>query len=151
MGLEYLGRMVSSGQVRRVVLDAQNLWGNDSGVYIWALAAAADRYGVRALDLYLDDVQHRWSSDDVRYHLERGRPVILQVAYRALPGRETSLYGGDHYVIVTGLAGEGFLYHDPVDSDGVGYDRFMTTAELQRAMSATDRRYAYAGFALSRS
>jgi hypothetical protein len=151
MGLEYLGRTVSSGQVRRAVLNVQNLWGDDAGVYIWALASAADRYGMRALDLYVDDVRHRWSPEDVRYHLERGRPVILQVAYRALPGRDMALYGGDHYVIVTGLVGDGFLYHDPIDSDGVGYDRFMTTAELARAMSATDRRYAYAGFALTSS
>jgi hypothetical protein len=151
MGLEYLGRTVSSGRVRRVVLDAQNLWGDDSGVYIWALAAAADRYGMRALDLFTDGVQRRWSTDDVRQHLERGRPVILQVAYRALPARETALYGGDHYIIVTGLVGDGYLYHDPIDSDGVGYDRYMTTAELERAMEATDRRYAQAGFALSRS
>jgi hypothetical protein len=52
---------------------------------------------------------------------------------------------------VTGLVGENFLYHDPVDSDGVGYDRIMTTAELARAMQATDRRYTQAGFALTRA
>jgi hypothetical protein len=150
MGLAYFGRAVNSGQVRRVVLDAQNVWGDDAGVYIWALAAAASRYGMRALDLYVDEVQHRWSTDDVRSHLQQGRPVILQVAYRALPSREAALYGGDHYIIVTGLVADGFLYHDPIDVDGVGYDRFMTTAELERAMAATDRRYAYAGFALTR-
>jgi hypothetical protein len=151
MGLEYLGKQATSEQVRRTVLRAQNIFGDDAGVFIWALAESAGRYGAQALDLYVDGVQHRWSTDDVRYHVERGRPVILQVAYRALPGRADALYGGDHYVIVTGLVGGNFLYHDPVDSDGVGYDRIMMTAELARAMQATDRRYTQAGFALTRA
>ncbi len=149
MGLEYLGKSLSSGQVRRVALDAQGIRGNDVGTYIWALAAAADRLEARALDLYEDRGQHRWSTDDVRRHVENGEPVILQVAYRALPGRENALYGGDHYIIVTGLVDDGFLYNDPVDSDGIGYDRVMTAAQLDQAMNATDRRYVHAGFALA--
>ncbi len=151
MGLEYLGRRVSSERVRRVVLDAQNIHGNDVGTFIWALAAAAGHFEARAIGLYEGGVQRRWSTDDVRHHVENGEPVILQVAYRALPGRENALYGGDHYIIVTGLVGDGFLYNDPVDSDGIGYDRVMTAAQLERAMNATDRRYAYAGFALARA
>jgi hypothetical protein len=149
MGLEYLGQRVTSARVRRVVLDAQDVHGDDAGTYVWALAAAADRLGARAVGLSDDGGQHRWTTDDVHRHLEKGEPVILQVAYRALPGRERAPYGGDHYVIVTGLVADGFLYNDPVDSDGLGYDRVMTTAELDRAMNATDRRFAHAGFALA--
>lgn len=149
MGLEFLGKPVDSGSLRKLVLDAQKLWGDHVGVYIWALAAVAERYGFRALDLSTDGVQRRWTTDHIRVHLEQGHPVILQVAYRALPGREAALYGGDHYIIVIGATADGFLYHDSIDSDGVGYDRIMTEAELERAMRATDRPYAYAGFALA--
>ncbi len=150
MGLEYLGKRVTPERVRPVVLDAQDIHGNDVGTFVWALAAAAERFEVRAVGLYDNGVQRQWTTDDVRDHLGNREPVILQVAYRALPGRESAPYGGDHYVIVTGLIGNGFLYNDPVDSDGLGYDRVMTAAQLDAAMNATDRRYAHAGFALTR-
>jgi len=149
MGLEALGIEVSSAQLRREVLDAQGLWGNDVGVYMEALARVGAGHGARVLDLFQGRALKRWSLDDIRAHLHAGQPVILQVRFRALPGHQGAPYYGDHFIIVTGLVGDDFLYNDPIDSDGLGYDRLMTPAELQRAMNANDRKYAYAGFALA--
>lgn len=147
MALASRGIHATSQEVRNVVLDAQEIWDDDAGTYIWALAMAAEVYGLRPLDLYEHGVQKRWTVADVRRHVEAGRPVLLQVRYRALPGREQKNYFGDHYVVVTGLVENGFLYHDPIDSDGPGYDRFMTAAQLGAAMNAADRRFSFAGFA----
>ena len=40
--------------------------------------------------------------------------MIVQVVYRGLPGREDSGYWGDHYIVITGLMGDQFLYNDPI-------------------------------------
>ena len=74
----------------------------------------------------------------------------MQVRFRGLPGRTFSSYFGDHYIILTGMNGDNFVYNDPLDSDGAGYGRQISPGQLQIAMNATDRRWAYAGFALTR-
>jgi len=150
MGLGSLGINVSSTELRRQVLNAQGIWGNNVGSLIDALARVASSYGARPIGLFDGNRIARWSLEDVREQLRAGRPVIAQVRFRALPGRAGVRYFNDHYIILTGLSGESFLYNDPVDSDGPGADRLLTAAQLEAAMNASDQRYAYAAFALSR-
>jgi hypothetical protein len=160
MALESFGVNLPPTQVREQVLDSENFspTDNDAGSYIWALADVAIEHGLRAVGLY-DNVDakelHRWTTDEVRDSLKRGQPVIVQVVYRGLPGREDSQYYGDHYVIVTGLVGDNFLYNDPIGGrvarEVPGFDRVMTPAQLQRAMRASDTPYANSAFALTRS
>jgi hypothetical protein len=129
---------------------------DDAGTWIWALARVAERNGVRALGLYEEDgtTLRRWSIDDVRANVRAGRPVIAQVVYRGLPGRENSNYYGDHYVVITGLMGDDFLYNDPIGGvaadEPPGWDRIMTATQLRRAMRASDTPYAFSAFSLSR-
>ena len=98
---------------------------------------------------------HRWTLDEIRGSVRIGQPVIVQVVYRGLPGREDSGYYGDHYIIVTGLMGDNFLYNDPIGGqvarEAPGYDRLMSPAQLTRAMRASDTGYAYTAFGLSRN
>jgi hypothetical protein len=47
------------------------------------------------------------------------------------------LYWGDHYIVITGVSGEYFLYNDPID-DGPGYGRLIHAEQLRRAMAASD-------------
>lgn len=148
MGLGSLGINVSSTELRRQVLNSQGIWGNNVGSLIDALARVASIYGARPIGLFDGNRIARWSLDDVRAQLRAGRPVIAQVRFRALPGRAGVRYFNDHFIIVTGLSGDNFLYNDPLDSDGRGADRLMTPAQLEAAMNATDQRYAYAAFAL---
>ncbi|MEA2642227.1 MAG: Peptidase like family [Chloroflexota bacterium] len=150
MALGAYGIDVASAELRTQTLDAQGMWGDEAGTLLDALAQVAQSYGVRPIGLYGSQGFRRWSVADVRQQLEAGRPVIVQVLFRALPGREASLYYGDHYVVLTGLVGDSFLYNDAVDSDGVGYDRLMSADTLQQAMRASDKRYAYTAFALAR-
>lgn len=151
MALAALGVEVSPGLLRPKVLDAQRIWGNNVGSLITALATVAESYGVRALDLR--DEQgglRRWTLDELRGQVRAKRPVLVQASFRALPGREQAAFYGDHFILLTGLLDDGFLYNDSINSDGLGWDRVISGARLVTAMDATDRRYAYTAFALAR-
>jgi len=150
MGLGAFGINVSPTEARRQVLNAQGMWGNNVGTLMTALASVAQSYGLRPVGLYNGNAIARWSLDDLRAELRAGHPVIVQVRFRSLPGRARVAYFGDHYIILTGLSGENFVYNDPLPSDGAGPNRLMTPSQLSTAMNASDSRFAYAGFALTR-
>jgi hypothetical protein len=157
MALEAFGLNLAPADLRGQVLNSENFESddNDAGSYIWALADVAHNLGIQAQGLYdADGSLHHWSADDIRARLRAKEPVILQVVYRALPGRQDSGYYGDHYIVITGLLGDQFLYNDPIGgreaNEAPGYDRVMTPEQLQKAMRASDSAYAYSGFALTR-
>ncbi len=158
MAMSVFGVNVPLGPLREQVLVAQDMNPSDadSGSFVWALGSVAESYGLQAVSLYESDGQtlHRWTVDDVRQQVKQGRPVVLQARYRALPGHEDIAYYGDHFVVVTGLVGDNFLYDDPIPSSGSkakpGWDRVMTPAQLDLAMNASDQDFAYTGFAVAR-
>jgi LysM repeat protein len=151
MALDAFGASVSSAQLRTEALAAQGMRGNDVGTLITALARVAEQHGLRAMDLFSSDGDlQRWSLGDIRTHVGQGHPVVVQVRYRALPGRESVAFFGDHYLLITGLVGDRFLYNDAIDADGLGWDRLLTPERLQTAMDASDRRYAFSAFAIGR-
>lgn len=150
MVLEGFGISVPPGQLRAEVLDTQRIWGNNVGTLITALASVVERHGLQTHGLYDGDSVRRWTLDDVRAELRLLRPVVVQTRYRALPGREGAAYYGDHYIVVTGILDDGFLYNDPIDFDGTGWDRVISGERLAKAMDASDRRYAFAAFSVSR-
>ena len=157
MALETFGVNMPPPDLRAQVLDTENFQPDDTdaGSFIWALADVAADHGVRTTGLYDEDGSlHHWTPDEIRSSLLAGHPVIVQVVYRALPGRSESGYYGDHYIIITGLVGDSFLYNDPIGgtsaNEGPGYDRLMTPTQLQHAMHASDSQYAFSAFSLSR-
>ena len=132
------------------MLIAQGFGGNSVGTLIDALARTASNNGAKPTGLFDGNQVHRWSTGDLRAQLRARHPVIVQVKFRGLPGRTFSSYFGDHYIILTGLNGDNFVYNDPLNSDGSGFSRQISAAQLEIAMNATDRRWAYAGFALTK-
>jgi LysM repeat protein len=149
MALDAFGVSIAPRQLRAEALDAQHMYGNGVGTLITALAQVAEEHGLQALDLRGDDGSiNRWSLDDVRAHVRLGEPVIVQVRYRSLPGRGGAYYFGDHYILVTGIVGDGFLYNDPINVDGLGWDRVISGAALDVAMNTSDGRYAHAAVAI---
>ena len=151
MALSAFGVDVPPRQLRSEALDAQHMHGNGVGTLITALAAVADEHGLSAVDLREDAGSlKRWSLDDIRAHIRQSEPVIVQVRYRSLPGRGGAYYFGDHYILVTGVVGDGFLYNDPIDVDGLGWDRVISGATLNVAMNASDSQYAHSAVAISR-
>jgi LysM repeat protein len=150
MALEAFGVSMSGGRLRQQALDAQHIYGNHVGTLLTALAQVVQQQGLSVLGLYDGGGLHRWSLDDIRAQIGRGHPVVVQVRYRSLPGRANVFYFGDHYILVTGVVSQGFLYNDPMNVDGIGWDRVMSADRLRAAMNASDARYAYAAFAVAR-
>lgn len=151
MALDAFGVNVTPRQLRAEALDAQHMYGNGTGTLITALAQVAEEHGLSANDLRAEDGSiRRWTLDDIRAHVQAGEPVIVQVRYRSLPGRGGAYYFGDHYILVTGVVGDGFLYNDPIDVDGLGWDRVISGASLRTAMNASDQRYAYSAVGIGR-
>jgi LysM repeat protein len=150
MAMEALGVSVAPRQVRAAALDAQHIYGNHVGTLITALAQVAQQHGLSVAGLYDGGGVHRWSLDELRAQVAQGHPVVVQVRYRSLPGRGGAYYYGDHYIVVTGVVKAGFLYNDPMDFDGIGWDRVISADRLRTAMNASDQRYAYAAFAIGR-
>lgn len=151
MALDAFGINVPTRQLRAEALDAQHMYGNSVGTLITALAQVVSQNGLSAVDLHDESgALRRWSLDDIRAHLQQGHPVIVQVRYRSLPGRGGAYYFGDHYILLTGVAGDGFLYNDPIDIDGLGWDRVISGATLHTAMNASASQYAYTAVAVGR-
>jgi LysM repeat protein len=147
MILAAFGVDIAPAQLRPAVLNAQGMHGHRIGTLLTALAAVGERKGVQIFDLYQGDTLKRWSLDDIRAHLSQGRPVLAQVYFRRLPGYEAVPYYGDHYIVITGALDEGFLYNDPLNHDGPGWDRVISNQRLEAAMDASDRRFRQAAFA----
>lgn len=150
MVLESFGVSVSPADVRPKVLAAQGIYGHYTGTLLTALARVAENFGLKALDLYDGNDINRWTNDEIRAHLRQGHPVIAQVYYRRLPGNEGAGYYADHYIVITGVLDDGFLYNDPINHDGPGWDRVISGERLRAAMDASDTRYRYAAFAAAR-
>jgi LysM repeat protein len=151
MALNAFGVAVPPRQLRAAALSAQHMSGNGVGTLITALAQVVQQNGLSALDLRDEEgALHRWGLDDVRAQIRQGHPVIVQVRYRSLPGRGGAYYFGDHYILVTGVVGDGFLYNDPIDIDGLGWDRVISGATLNVAMNASAGGYAHTAFAVGR-
>jgi hypothetical protein len=159
MALESFGVNLPPPDLRGQVLSLEDTDPADTeaGAFIWALAQVARSQGVQTHGLYDTDgdALHHWSLDEIRDSVRRGQPVIVQVVYRGLPGREDSGYWGDHYIVITGLMGDQFLYNDPIGGSAArespGWDRIMGPSALERAMRASDTRYAFTAFGLSRN
>ena len=151
MVLESFGIRVPQPALRKEVLAYQpDEDCDDCGVYLQNMAAAIASHGLKVHGLRDDKPEdfHRWTLDEVRREVRAGRPVVVQVFYRGLPGRANSGYWGDHYVVVHGMVGDRFIFNDPIDVDGPGYSRLMTEKALDFAMSQSD--FPYAAFSISR-
>ena len=158
MVLGAYGWDVPTGEVRGLVNNLQGTWGvYEAGSFIENLAVVAERYNLRPLGLFPKgggafkppgkNVLRRWTLDELRRALDAGYPVVPQVHYRGLPGHEDAEYWGDHYVVVTGYFGDGFVYHDPVDKHEPGANRFVEAAQLAAAWQRSE--FPYAAFAVA--
>ncbi|MBI2755123.1 MAG: C39 family peptidase [Chloroflexi bacterium] len=158
MVAESFGINATVADIRTRIMLAQgsSMYDVDNGSYVWALADVATQMGLKVFGLREADgtTLRRWTVEEARAEVQRGNPVVLQVRYRSLPRREEALYYGDHYIVLTGILGDSFIYNDsiwgPGENEGPGYDRVITAANLRVAMNAADREYAYTGFALNR-
>jgi uncharacterized protein YvpB len=150
MVLAAYGKDVPTMDVRKHVNKLQGTEGAyDSGTFIENIFWVAKSYGMRPNGLWPNPQaknHKKWTLDEVRAKLDDGQPIIPQVWYRGLPGRESKAYNGDHYIVLIGYAGDDFLYNDPIDKDGPGYARRISAAQLDKAWRNSD--FPYAGVAI---
>jgi hypothetical protein len=131
MVLAAFGLEVGPSQVRDYLNSLIDNYNTDLGTSLDALSRIAREAGLTPLDLYSDSGGYRnWSTDAVRWHVQHGRPVITLVKYRNLPGHGQSLSEFDHYIVISGLTPNGFIYNDAAFATTLGYGLEISDVEL---------------------
>jgi hypothetical protein len=134
MVLAGFGLDVGPSQVRDYLNNMIDNYNTDDGTSLDALSRIARQAGLTPMDLYSDQGGYRnWSTDAVRWHIQQGHPVITLVKYRNLPGHTSSLSQFDHYIVLTGLTPNGFIYNDGAFATTLGYGLEISDVELEYA------------------
>jgi hypothetical protein len=137
MAIESFGMYVPTAQARVLASRSMGIYDPFSGTTLESLQAVAESFGLQGLDLHENGRYRRWTLDDVRTHLRAGHPVIPQLRYRLMPGREWLWVGYDHYVVITGMVGDDFVINDPIGINGHG-ERVLSGQQLLRAWMNSD-------------
>jgi hypothetical protein len=134
MVLAGFGLEVGPSQVRDYLNSLIDNFNTDLGTSLDVLARIATQAGLTPMDLYSSQGGYRnWSTDAVRWHVQQGHPVITLVKYRNLPGHTSSLSDFDHYIVITGLTPNGFIYNDGAFATTLGYGLEISDVELEYA------------------
>ena len=114
----------------------QDTVGQRTGTALQHLTHVAEDFGLSTYGLYATDGSFRsWTPDDIRAQLQQGRPVMALVRLYLLPGYEWIGPRWAHYILVTGQAGDDFVYSDPYQIDpGIGRGGRISAAGLTEAM-----------------
>jgi hypothetical protein len=134
MVLAGFGLEVGPSQVRDYLNNLIDNFNTDLGTSLDALSRIARDAGLTPMDLYSDGGGYRnWSTDAVRWHVQQGHPVLTLVKYKNLPGHGKSLSEFDHYIVITGLTPNGFIYNDGAFATTLGYGLEISDVELEYA------------------
>jgi hypothetical protein len=114
----------------------QGTVGMRTGTALEHIARVAEDFGVAAHGLYAPDGRfHTWTLDEIRAQLRQGRPVMPLVRLYLIPGYEGIGTRWGHYILLTGIAADGFTYSDPLQTDPVGgATRTIGADQLARAI-----------------
>ncbi|MBM2812499.1 MAG: hypothetical protein HW416_3258, partial [Chloroflexi bacterium] len=135
MILDGFGMSRTNGDLRFLMHTYQGTVGMRTGTALQHVAHVGQDLGLQPIGLYNGTDFTRWTVDDVRRELMAGRPVIPLVKYRLLPGHEESTVRFDHYVVIHGVDGDRFLYHDPSYGNELeGSSLWITADQLDAAM-----------------
>ncbi|MGI9149341.1 MAG: C39 family peptidase, partial [Chloroflexota bacterium] len=134
MVLAGFGLEVGPSQVRDYLNSLIDNFNTDLGTSLDVLSRIGRDAGLTPMDLYSDGGGYRnWSTDAVRWHVQQGHPVLTLVKYKNLPGHSRSLSEFDHYIVITGLTPNGFIYNDGAFATTLGYGLEISDVELEYA------------------
>ena len=105
----------------------------EQGTSLYALAQIAQEAGLSVFGPSGRVGYQSWTVDAIRDQIRAGHPVVTLTKYRRLPGHFGSVTDFDHYIVITGLAGEDFVYNDGAYSTEYGYNLIITPEQLERA------------------
>ena len=160
MVLAYYGIDDSVWDVRARSMQAQHSWWDDPGgysdrygVFLYNLASVAESFGLHADGLWARDAERtdhflQWTPLALRREIQADHPVIVEVAYRALPTHAGSRALDDHYIVVHGTIGNDFVYSDPMGIGDSGPLQQISETDLMAAMAGASA--PQAGFAAVR-
>ena len=134
MVLAGFGLEVGPSQVRDYLNNLIDNFDTDLGTSLDVLSRIGTEAGLTPMDLYSDRGGYRnWSTEAVRWHVQQGHPVLTLVKYRNLPGHTSSVSEFDHYIVITGLTPNGFIYNDGAFATTLGYGLEISDVELEYA------------------
>jgi hypothetical protein len=134
MVLAGFGLEVGPSQVRDYLNNLIDNYNTDLGTSLDVLSRIATQAGLTPMDLYSKQGGYRnWSTEAVRWHVLQGHPVITLVKYRNLPGHTSSVSEFDHYIVISGLTTNGFIYNDGAFATTLGYGLEISDVELEYA------------------
>ena len=131
MVLTAFGLDIDPPSVRDYLNHLVGNYDTESGTSLYVLARIAQEAGLHTFGT-ASGLQG-WTIDAVREQVRAGHPVITLTKYRRLPGHFGSVTEFDHYIVITGLAGDDFVYNDAAYSTEYGYNLLISPAQLQRA------------------
>jgi hypothetical protein len=133
MILAAFGIRTTPGAVRNYVNSLSGVYSAGVGTSLDHLGRVLRESGLEVSDLHNGRSYLRWSTDLLREHIQAGHPVMTLVKYRALPGHTGSWSEFDHYIVISGLAGDDFIYNDAAYSGASGYGLLISPRDLERA------------------
>jgi hypothetical protein len=137
MVLAGFGLEVSPSDIRDFLNWRIDNYDAQAGTSLEELSSIARLAGATPLDLYGPNGFRVWSVGAIRWHVERGNPIITLVKYRELPGRQAANTDFDHYVVITGTTPDGFIFNDPAFGNETGYGLAISRHELEQAWAAS--------------
>ena len=139
MAMEYFGHNYSTHAVRESINVMTGNWNTHIGVDWRYLKAALERRDFAVTGPHNARGGYvQWTLADLVAQVEQGRPPILLVHYRSLPGHDEDEWFGDHYIIFLGLTGDGrVVYHDPGFPNQDGAYLTIDQEQFERAWSNT--------------
>jgi hypothetical protein len=135
MVLAGFGLEVDPAELRDYVNYLTGDYDAEDGTGLDVITRVGREAGLHTFGLYGGGGYRAWSVDEVREQVRAGHPVITLVKYRSLPGNGTSLSEFDHYIVITGLAGEDLIYNDPAFTSDYGFNLLISAGDLERAWS----------------
>jgi predicted double-glycine peptidase len=134
MVLNAFGVRQSPGAVRELVNGMTGNYSTGVGTSLDHLGQVVGQAGLEVIDLHAESGGYqRWGVEQVRAHLQAGHPVVTLVKYRLLPSSYGARAQFDHYVVITGLAGDNLVYSDPAFTGEHGSGLVISPSELERA------------------
>lgn len=144
---------VAIADLRRSVNQFMGSYWVNNGSTWEALASAAKVRGYQVSGLFATGPgkYRRWSADDLTTQIKQGNAVMILVRYRALPGRQSSTFYGNHYVVIVGVDPDGtFIFDDPAFPDAAtGAELRMSRQQLNGAWSSVTSGIDYTGMVIT--
>ena len=80
-----------------------------------------------------------WTVAEIRSQLARGRPLVVFVGTRGLPGHPVDETDGEQPLLLIGATPRSFIYADPTFSSSLGYGLELSDADLEKFWDAAAR------------